>query len=148
MALTINTNIVNDADGYLLDTSNVKVGEQSGQRVMLDAYLAAEAETITGKEEKMVVFTSPPSGSYSANGFYSFGTMADQTLEITLADGSSADDMIYIAFSAGDNLVVTLTGNYVGAIPSFDPSYFYEIVGVWNVSLGAWTLSTRRILLE
>lgn len=40
MALTINTNIVNDADGYLLNASNVKVGEeQNGERIMLDAYL-------------------------------------------------------------------------------------------------------------
>lgn len=148
MALTINTNIVNDADGYLLNTANVKAGEQDGQRVMLDTYLAAAEQTIAVKEEKMVIYTSPPSGSYLANGFYTFGTLEDQTLAIALADGTNADDMIYIAFSAGDNLVVTLTGHYKGAIPLFDPSYFYEIIGVWNVSLGAWTLSTRRILLE
>ena len=35
MALTINTNIKNDADGYLLDTSGVKVS--SG--LMLDAFI-------------------------------------------------------------------------------------------------------------
>ena len=36
MALTINTNIKNDADGYLLDTSGVKVS--SG--LMLDAFIS------------------------------------------------------------------------------------------------------------
>lgn len=36
MALTINTNIKNDADGYLMDTSGVKVS--SG--LMLDAFIS------------------------------------------------------------------------------------------------------------
>lgn len=43
MALTINTNIKNDADGYLIDASSVKVGEG----LMLDEALAEKQDTLT-----------------------------------------------------------------------------------------------------
>lgn len=65
MALTINTNIKNDADGYLVDTSGVKVS--SG--LMLDAFITMLMDTVipnlqTGIDGK---YAKPTSGIPAAD---------------------------------------------------------------------------------
>ncbi|MBR0062823.1 MAG: hypothetical protein IJP67_01500 [Oscillospiraceae bacterium] len=66
MALIINTNIKNDADGYLIDASSVKVGEG----LMLDEALAEKQGAITVDEEITEGSTNPVSSGavYSAIG--------------------------------------------------------------------------------
>lgn len=55
MALTINTNLKNDADGYLIDASSVKVGEG----LMLDEALAEKQDTLTFDSAPTANSTNP-----------------------------------------------------------------------------------------
>lgn len=57
MALVINTNIRNDADGYLIDASSVKVSEG----LMLDEALAEKQGSITVDDEITEGSTNPVS---------------------------------------------------------------------------------------
>ena len=60
MALTINTNIKNDADGYLVDTSGVKVS--SG--LMLDAFITTLMDVVIPNLETGInaKYAKPTSG--------------------------------------------------------------------------------------
>ena len=65
MALTINTNIKNDADGYLVDTSGVKVS--SG--LMLDAFITMLMDVVIPNLETGIngKYAKPTSGIPAAD---------------------------------------------------------------------------------
>ena len=114
MALTINTNIVNDADGYLLNASNVnvKVGEQSGQRVMLDAYLADAEQVVAGKEDiPERTDTLPVSGPLVKNTMYYLGEI-EESISIAFPDnliGGDKGDWLYLNYNTPSDNVPTVT---------------------------------------
>lgn len=119
MALTINTNIVNDVGGYLLDTRNVKAGENSGgERVMLDEYLrntetvVASKEDIPGRES-----TLPSSGVLVKNTMYHLGVItANDDISIAFPDSGDTGDWLYLNYSTPSDHVPTVTVNTTHSI--------------------------------
>lgn len=115
MALTINTNIVNDTGGYLLDTRNVKAGENSGEMVMLDEYLR-EAEAVVASKEDIPdrADTLPDDGPLVKNTMYYLGEI-DESVSIAFPDNSSGDlhfgDWLYFNYNTPSDPVPTVTVN-------------------------------------
>lgn len=115
MALTINTNIVNDVGGYLLDTRNVKAGENSGgEMVMLDEYLrdtetvVASKEDIPGRES-----TLPSSGPLVKNTMY-YLDLIEESISISFPDnsiGGDTGDWLYLNYKTPSDHVPTVTVN-------------------------------------
>lgn len=145
MALTINTNIVNDADGYLLDTSNVKAGEQDGQRVMLNAYLAAAEQVVEGKEDIPEKASSVPSGGVlTANVMYYLGTL-DEELSISFPSSANQGDFIFFSFNTG-TVVPTITvslANSIGLESAVwdNENAVYTCMAQWNGSVWVFAFS-------
>lgn len=112
MSLTVNTNIVNDADGYLLDASNVKVGEMEGQRVMLDVYIQGAEQEVAGKEPIPAKETSlPASGPLAANTMYYLGQISD-AISVSFPSSANLGDFLFFSYSTGSTVptvTVTLT---------------------------------------
>lgn len=152
MALTINTNIVNDADGYLLNASNVKVGEQSGQRVMLDAYLADAEKVVAGKEDiPERTDTLPSDGVLVKNTMY-YLVLIDESISISFPDnsiGGDKGDWLYLNYNTPSANVPTVTVDTTHSIgldtvPSWTmESCSYTAMAMWD---GAeWVFAYRTI---
>lgn len=145
MALTINTNIVNDADGYLLNTSNVKAGEQDGQRVMLDAYLAAAEQIVEGKEDIPEKASSVPAGGVlEANVMYYLGTL-DEALSISFPSSANRGDFLFFSFNTGA-VVPTITVSQAHSIGLENAVWdndnaVYTCVAQWNGSVWVFAFS-------
>ncbi len=142
MALIINTNIVNDElGGYLVETNKVKAGENAGEAVMLDTVL----ET---KDDKMEVWSLWPGGNlFRKNGMYSLG-MVTGDKSISFEDGTGAEDMIYIAFLAGEDMTITTSGsNHIGlsGLTELESGKFAELIGIWNPALEKWVFTWRSM---
>lgn len=115
MALTINTNIVNNVGGYLLDTRNVKARENGGEMVMLDEYLR-EAETVVASKENIPGRSStlPDGGELVKNTMYYLGVI-EEGISIAFPDNSSGDlrfgDWLYFNYSTPSDPVPNVTVN-------------------------------------
>lgn len=146
MSLTVNTNLVNDTvGGYIVETKNVKAGENGGEAVMLDEYLAAAAGAIAGKEEKMAVSTAWPGGNtFLANGLYSLGAVAGEKT-MAFQNGSGAEDMIYISMVAGSGLSISFSGsNHIGLeAVRITEGDLVELIGIWNPGIQKWSFAHR-----
>ena len=59
MALTINTNIVNDTGGYIVETKNVKAGEVGGETLMLDEVLEDVEESVSDLLDRVEALEVP-----------------------------------------------------------------------------------------
>lgn len=145
MSLTINTNIVNDADGYLLNTANVKVGEQDGQRVMLDTYLAAAEQVVEGKEDIPEKASSVPSGGVlAANVMYYFGTV-DEDFSISFPSSANLGDVLFFSFNTGA-VVPTITVSQDHSIGLENAVWdndnaVYTCMAQWNGSVWVFAFS-------
>lgn len=145
MALTINTNIVNDADGYLLNTANVKAGEQDGQRVMLDAYLTAAEQIVEGKEDIPEKASSVPSGGVlAANVMYYFGTV-DEDFSISFPSSANLGDVLFFSFNTGE-IVPTITVSLANSVGLEDAVWdnedaIYTCMAQWNGSVWVFAFS-------
>ena len=125
MALTINTNIKNDADGYLLDADAVKVRDG----VMLD-------DALEDKQNKPAVAQQlPASGVLAGNTMYYTGT-AGEDISLTVADGTYLGDMLYWQFSMGASVPeIAISGENVIGLEDIDftvPESIYELMAMWN----------------
>lgn len=103
MALTINTNIKNDADGYLLDASSVKVEEG----LMLN-------EALEGKQTALTFDATPTAGS--SNPVTSGGIKT--ALNETVAAIKSANDLVNY-YTKSQTYTQTEINQKISAIPKF-----------------------------
>lgn len=103
MALTINTNIKNDADGYLLDASSVKVEEG----LMLN-------EALEGKQTALTFDATPTAGS--SNPVTSGGIKT--ALNETIAAIKSANDLVNY-YTKSQTYTQTEINQKISAIPKF-----------------------------
>ena len=111
MALTINTNIKNDADGYLVDAENVKVA--TGK--MLDEYLT-DLETAA-----KTTLDSP----LQTNTIYNLGMLTTDIVLNLPADAGSGE-LIYVCYTNTD-YSVSIVGNVIGSV-LFKPNCFSELM--------------------
>lgn len=106
-------------------------------------------DVVDGKDDKMELFTSVPMNHiFLANGFYSLGTLENQTLTFVFQNGTRADDMMYISFVVGDGLFLEFPANCVG-LTTLQPAtgQLIEMIGIWNVGLQKWLFSHRGVFL-
>lgn len=129
MALTINTNIKNDADGYLLDADAVKVREG----VMLDDELADIAEDIAGKQDNTVIKTAIDT-PLQTNTIYNLGTLTDD-LTLTLPTNAGDGELIYVSFD-DDGYDVEVIGTLISPIVRrsncFNELMFLRVGSAWS----------------
>ena len=125
MALTINTNIKNDADGYLLDADAVKVREG----VMLPEAMAEK------QNKAAVVQEIPLSGIFAANTMYYIG-LVEEDVSVSAEDGTNLGDMLYWQFSTGDTVpAIEFTGSNTVGLEDIDftvAESIYELMAMWN----------------
>lgn len=153
MALTINTNIVNDVGGYLLDTRNVKAGENSGgERVMLDEYLR-DAETVVASKEDIPERTDtlPDDGPLVKNTMY-YLDLIEENVSISFPDnsiGGNTGDWLYLNYKTppGNVPAVTVDPTHsigLDTVPSWTmESCSYTAMAMWD---GAeWVFAYRTI---
>ncbi len=147
MALTINTNIVNDTGGYIVETKNVKAGEVSGETLMLDDYLTAEAETVAGKEDRMDASGTWPAGNlFKNNGLYALGTVSGEKT-LSFENGASSEDMLYVSFPSGGVNLTFGGSNHMGLsdLAAVEDGAFAEMIGLWNPGLEKWVFTWRTV---
>lgn len=129
MALTINTNIKNDADGYLLDADAVKVREG----VMLDDELADIAEEISAKQDSAAV-KSVIDTPLQTNTIYNLGTLTDD-LTLTLPTNAGDGELIYVSFD-DDGYEVEVIGTLISPIVRrancFNELMFLRVGSAWS----------------
>ena len=111
MALTINTNIKNDADGYLVDADSVKVSaEKMLNEYLIDLETAAKTTT-----------DSP----LQTNTIYDLGMLTTDIVLNLPADASSGE-LIYVCYT-NTNYAVSIVGNVIGSV-LFKPNCFSELM--------------------
>ena len=129
MALTINTNIKNDADGYLLDADAVKVRDG----VMLDDELADIAEELGGKQDSTIV-KSAIDTPLQTNTIYNLGTLTDD-LTLTLPTNAGDGELIYVSFD-DDGYEVEVIGTLISPIVRrancFNELMFLRVGSAWS----------------
>lgn len=134
MALIINTNIKNDAGGYLVDADAVKVAEGE----MLPAALAGKQDIAPIK----TVMDAPA----SANTQFFLGIIST-ALAIAFPATGALGDMIYISYTTLANPpVVTVSTEHTIGLDDFDAnlaSSAYELIGLWTGSV--WSVATRVV---
>lgn len=111
MALTINTNIKNDADGYLVDADSVKVSAEK----MLNEYLN-DLETAA-----KTTIDSP----LQTNTIYDLGMLTTDIVLNLPADAGSGE-LIYVCYT-NTNYAVSIVGNVIGSV-LFKPNCFSELM--------------------
>ncbi len=111
MALTINTNIKNDADGYLVDADSVKVSAEK----MLNEYLI-DLETAA-----KTTIDSP----LQTNTIYDLGMLTTDIVLNLPADAGSGE-LIYVCYT-NTNYAVSIVGNVIGSV-LFKPNCFSELM--------------------
>lgn len=111
MALTINTNIKNDADGYLVDAESVKVSKGK----MLDEYLT-DLETAA-----KTTLDSP----LKTNTIYDLG-MLTRDIALNLPADAGSGELIYVCYTNTD-YTVSIVGNVIGSV-LFKPNCFSELM--------------------
>lgn len=111
MALTINTNIKNDADGYLVDADSVKVSaEKMLNEYLIDLETAAKTTT-----------DSP----LQTNTIYDLGMLTTDIVLNLPADAGSGE-LIYVCYT-NTNYAVSIVGNVIGSV-LFKPNCFSELM--------------------
>ncbi len=111
MALTINTNIKNDADGYLVDADSVKVSaEKMLNEYLIDLETAAKTTT-----------DSP----LQTNTIYVLGMLTTDIVLNLPADAGSGE-LIYVCYT-NTNYAVSIVGNVIGSV-LFKPNCFSELM--------------------
>lgn len=131
MAVTINTNIKNDADGYLLDANAVKVRDG----VMLDTALTDIAEEIGEKQDSAAVKTVIDT-PLQTNTIYNLGALtADLTL--TLPTNAGDGELIYVSFT-NSGQEIAIIGSLIGMPPVFTGGFteimFMRVGALWSVA--------------
>lgn len=111
MALTINTNIKNDADGYLVDADSVKVSAEK----MLNEYLI-DLETAA-----KTTIDSP----LQTNTIYDLGMLTTDIVLNLPADAGSGE-LIYVCYT-NTSYAVSIVGNVIGSV-LFKPNCFSELM--------------------
>lgn len=111
MALTINTNIKNDAGGYLVDADSVKVSAEK----MLNEYLI-DLETAA-----KTTIDSP----LQTNTIYDLGMLTTDIVLNLPADAGSGE-LIYVCYT-NTNYAVSIVGNVIGSV-LFKPNCFSELM--------------------
>ncbi len=111
MALTINTNIKNDADGYLVDADSVKVSAEK----MLNEYLI-DLETAA-----KTTIDSP----LQTNTIYDLG-MLKTDIVLNLPADAGSGELIYVCYT-NTNYAVSIVGNVIGSV-LFKPNCFSELM--------------------
>ena len=111
MALTINTNIKNDADGSLVDADSVKVSaEKMLNEYLIDLETAAKTTT-----------DSP----LQTNTIYDLGMLTTDIVLNLPADAGSGE-LIYVCYT-NTNYAVSIVGNVIGSV-LFKPNCFSELM--------------------
>lgn len=122
MALTINTNIKNDADGYLLDAKGVKVSDGK----MLDEYLSDLAPV--GK----TVLDSP----LQANTIYDIGALTED-ITLTLPSDAVTGEVIYICYT-NTGFDVSIVGDLISDVDllqnSINELMFMRVGNRWSAA--------------
>lgn len=128
-----------------------KLVSATEERVLADANEIAVGnrrltEALEDKDDKMIIYTTWPV-SFLPNGIYDLGA---QTGEKTLAfaNGTGANDMIYISFSVLAGITLTLSGsNFIGleGLTELGDGTITEIAGIWNAAAGKWMLAWRTV---
>ena len=111
MALTINTNIKNDADGYLVDADSVKVSAEKMLNENLNDLETAAKNTID----------SP----LQTNTIYDLGMLTTDIVLNLPADAGSGE-LIYVCYT-NTSYAVSIVGNVIGSV-LFKPNCFSELM--------------------
>lgn len=122
MALTINTNIKNDADGYLVDADSVKVSAEK----MLNEYLN-DLETAA-----KTTIDSP----LHTNTIYDLG-MLKTDIVLNLPADAGSGELIYVCYT-NTNYAVSIVGNVIGSVlfklNCFSELMFLRIGDKWSAA--------------
>ncbi len=128
MSLIINTNIKNDADGYLVDAENVKVND----RKMLDEYLA----------DKETSFKDAIDNPLQTNTIYNLGSLVGD-VTFTLPKDAKSGELIYICYTNIDH-IVSISGDLINPAPlklkCFSELMFMRVGTKWSVAYRGTTI--------
>ena len=117
MSYTVNTNFVNDTDGYLLDTKNVKAGTSGGTMVMLDEVLEDVEGAVSDLQDRVDALEEPTEVSIYDTGavtqaleagtvYHFLGTLTRLTITLSETQGMPHYHFDFLSGSGPAQLVL------------------------------------------